>query len=75
MISPIPPSPCGKAAESGSNVVGEREVFKEEWDVVEEEIRKINECDLEHFDTQDGGENDRYTRRQMMAAGGETGRG
>ena len=32
-------------------VVGECEIFKEERDVLEEEMREIDECDMEEFDT------------------------
>ena len=42
--------PCGKAIESRTHLVGECEIYKEEQDVLEEEMREIHECDLEEFD-------------------------
>ena len=44
--------PCDKATESRTHVVGECEVYKEERDVLEAEMRKIDECDMENFGTQ-----------------------
>ena len=38
----------GKAVESRAHMVGECELYKEERDVLEE-MRKINECDMEKF--------------------------
>ena len=38
--------PCGKAIESRSH-----EMYKEEWDVLEEERREIDECNMEEFGT------------------------
>ena len=45
--------PCGKAMESGTHIVGECEVCKEERDVFEE-MREIYECDMGEFGTLDG---------------------
>ena len=45
--------PCDKATESRTHIVGEREMYKEERDVSEEEMRRIDECDMEDFDTLD----------------------
>ena len=45
--------PCGKAIESRTPIVGECEVYKEERDVLEEEMmREMDECDMEEFGTQ-----------------------
>ena len=35
--------PCGKAMESRNHVVGECETYKEEPDVLEEEMREVDE--------------------------------
>ena len=43
--------PCGKAIESKTHIVGECEMHEEERDVLEEEMRKIDECDMEEFGT------------------------
>ena len=40
--------PCGKAKESRTHIVGE--MYKEERDVLEE-MRKIDECDMEKSET------------------------
>ena len=40
--------PCGKAKECQSHIVGECEIFKEERDVLEKEMRKIDERDMEN---------------------------
>ena len=40
--------PCGKAKESRTHIVGE--MYKEERDVLEE-MRKIDECDMEKAET------------------------
>ena len=45
--------PCGKAVESRTQIVGGCEIYKEERDVLEEEMRKIDECDTEKFGTLD----------------------
>ena len=47
--------PCGKAIESRTHIVGECEIYKEERDVLEE-MREIEECDMEEFDTLDSSE-------------------
>ena len=43
--------PCGKAIESRTHIVGECEIYKEERDVLEKEMRGIDECDTEEFGT------------------------
>ena len=48
--------PCGKATESGTHIVGECEIYKGERDVLGEEMRVIDECDMEEFDTLDSSE-------------------
>ena len=48
--------PCGKAIESRTHIVGECEIYKEERDVLEEEMREIDECDMEEFGTLDSSE-------------------
>ena len=40
---------CGTTIESRTNVLGECEVYSEERDVFVEEMRKLNECDIEEF--------------------------
>ena len=52
-------------------------MYKEDRDVLQEEMRETDECDMEEFDTLDvwQRENDRYPRREMVATGGQTGRG
>ena len=47
--------PCGKAVESRTHIVGECEMYKEEPDVLEE-MRKMDECDMEKFGALDGSE-------------------
>ena len=55
---------CSKAIESRTHLAGECEMHKEEQDVLEEETREVDECDMEDFDTLDSSEkNDRYPRR------------
>ena len=49
--------PCGKAIESRIYIVGECEMYKEQRDVLEEEMREIDECDVEDFGTLDSSEN------------------
>ena len=39
--------PCGNAIESRTLMSGEREMHKEERDVLEEATREISECDME----------------------------
>ena len=41
--------PCGKAIDSRTHIAGECEVFKEERDVLEEEMREIDECGIEEI--------------------------
>ena len=41
--------PCGTTKESRTHIIGECEIYKEEGDVLEEEIRKLDECDMEEF--------------------------
>ena len=48
--------PCGEAIESRTHIVRECEIYKEEWDVLEEEMREIDEWDIEEFDTLDSNE-------------------
>ena len=43
--------PCGKAVERGTHIIGECEICKEGRDVLEKEMRKIDECDTEKFGT------------------------
>ena len=43
--------PCGKAIESRTHILGECEIYKEERHVLEEEMREIDECELEELDT------------------------
>ena len=39
--------PCGKSQRSRNQMVGECEMYKEERDVLEKEMTKIDECDTE----------------------------
>ena len=48
--------PYGKAAERKTHIVGECEIYKEERDVLQEEMREIDECDIEEFGTLDSNE-------------------
>ena len=48
--------PCGKAIESETHILEECEKCKEERDVFEEEIKKVDECDMEEFGTLDSSE-------------------
>ena len=41
--------PCGEAIESRTHRVGECEMYKEERDVLEEETREIDKCDMKEF--------------------------
>ena len=41
--------PCGITIESRTHVVGESEIYKEERDVLEKKMRKLDECDTEEF--------------------------
>ena len=42
-------STCGKAIKSGTHIVGERKMYKEERYALEEEMREIDECGMEKF--------------------------
>ena len=48
--------PCGKAVESRTHVEGECELYKQERIVLEEGMRKIDECDVDKFGTLDSSE-------------------
>ena len=41
--------PCGKTMESRTHIVGECEIYRGERDAFEEEMRKLDECDLGEF--------------------------
>ena len=41
--------PCGTTIERRTHRVGECEIYKEERDALEEEMRKLDECDMEEF--------------------------
>ena len=41
--------PCGTTTESRTHIVGESEVHKEERDASEEDMRKLDVCDMEEF--------------------------
>ena len=41
--------PCGTPVESRTRIVGECEIFKEERDALEEEMRIVDVCDMEEF--------------------------
>ena len=45
--------PCGKSVESRTHIVGECEIYKEERDVLEKSMRKIDERSVEKFGTLD----------------------
>ena len=45
--------PCGKAVESRAHIAGECEIYKKERDVLEGEVRKIDECVMEKSGTLD----------------------
>jgi len=45
--------PCGKAIESRTHIVGECETCKKERYVLEQEMREIDERDMEEFSTLD----------------------
>ena len=47
---------CGKAVESRTHIVGECEIHEKERDVLEEDMKKIDECDMEKFGTLDNSE-------------------
>ena len=48
-------SPCDKAIENRTHIVGECEIYKEERDMLQE-MRKIDECDMNKCGTLDGRE-------------------
>ena len=41
--------PCGTTIESRTYIVGECEIYEEEWDAFEGEMRKLGVCDMEEF--------------------------
>ena len=41
--------PCGEAIEGKTHIVGEYRMYKEERDVLEEGMRRFDECDMEKF--------------------------
>ena len=56
--------PCGKAKESRTHIVAECELYQEERDVLEGEVRDLNKSAVKSVDTLDSREkNDCYTRR------------
>ena len=46
--------PCGTTIESRTHTVGECEICKEERDVFEEEMRKLDEYDMAEFGRLEG---------------------
>ena len=48
--------PCGKSIESRTHIVGEREMYKEKRYMLEEEMRRMYECDMEGFGALDSSE-------------------
>ena len=42
--------PCGTAIESRTHIIGECEIYKEDRDVFVEEMRKLDERDMEEVD-------------------------
>ena len=66
--------PCGNEDESRTHVKAERELNKEERNVLEE-VRKTGECNMEKCGIEDGNDKThRYPRRQMVATEGQRGR-
>ena len=48
--------PCGTTRESRTHIrVGECEIYKEERDALEEEMRKLDACDMEEFGSLESG--------------------
>ena len=47
--------PCGTTIESKTHIVGECKVYKEERDALEE-MRKLDECDMEEFGIRESSE-------------------
>ena len=41
--------PCGTTMESRTHIVGECEIYKEERDALEKEMRKLDEFDMVEF--------------------------
>ena len=41
--------PCGTTIESRTHILGECEIYKEERNALEEEMRKLDVCDMEEF--------------------------
>ena len=41
--------PCGTTIESRTHIVGEYEIYKEERNALEEEMRKLDVCGMEEF--------------------------
>ena len=48
--------PCGETVEGRTQILGECEMYKEEQDVLEAEMRAIDDCDMEDFGTLDSSE-------------------
>ena len=48
--------PCGKAVESRTHIVGKCEIYKEERDVLQKGMTKIDECDIDKLSTLDSSE-------------------
>ena len=48
--------PCGTTIESRTHIAGECEIYKEERDALEEEMRKLDVCDMEEFGRLKSGE-------------------
>ena len=48
--------PCGKATESRTHIVAECELYQEERDVLEGEMRDLNKSGMKSFDTLDSRE-------------------
>ena len=48
--------PCGKAIESRTHIVAECELYHEERDVLEEEMRDLNKSGMNSFDALDSRE-------------------
>ena len=48
--------PCGKAVEGTTYIVRECEIHEEERDVLEEQMRPVDECDMEKFNALESSE-------------------
>ena len=70
-------APLGEALESRTHVVAECEPFKEKWDVLEGEMRDLNEGGVKSFDASERREKMIATLgdRKMVATDGEPRRG